>query len=399
MSKADVLIISPFFSPELISTGKYNTCLAKGLVDSGALVDVLCSCALYPDWKPECIDTKILGIKAIRGGWFMRYPSSPLLRRMLLEIWFVTFVFRQTIFNRKKYDVLVLVYPPNLVSVLIPLIKTRGTKVVGIVHDIQGVMANLNNSRVRSLLMGLIHRVERYSYKACDALVFLSDGMKQVAQDLYSISDDCSVVRYPFVTMRQYQDETELDAIFTGKENTIVYSGALGEKQAPDNLIALLLAVLKKNKNLNAMIFSQGKVFDRLRSNYQHDRLHFHPLVSEEHLPELIARSSVQIIPQAVQMSEGAFPSKLPNLLAGGAKVFAISAKSGELANVLDGYSNASVCFSWEGMDKLAQDLIDFVELPPKEINQSDRKLLARFSLSHLVEYILPDSELGKRRI
>ena len=63
-----VLILSPFFFPELISTGKYNTELAIQLRKQNLEVEVLCSHPLYPDWRPQKSSQKIDGIKIIRGG-------------------------------------------------------------------------------------------------------------------------------------------------------------------------------------------------------------------------------------------------------------------------------------------------------------------------------------------
>ena len=80
-----VLIVSPFFSPELISTGKYNTDLAIQIQKQNCQVKVLCSHPLYPDWKPQKSNQMIKGIEIKRGGSWLRYPKNNILRRLLLE--------------------------------------------------------------------------------------------------------------------------------------------------------------------------------------------------------------------------------------------------------------------------------------------------------------------------
>lgn len=67
-----VLIVSPFFFPELISTGKYNTDLAIQMYKQKLRVEVLCSHPLYPDWKPQKSIQMIEGIEIIRGGSWLR---------------------------------------------------------------------------------------------------------------------------------------------------------------------------------------------------------------------------------------------------------------------------------------------------------------------------------------
>ena len=107
-----VLIVSPFFFPELISTGKYNTDLAIQISKQNLKVDVLCSHPLYPDWRPKYSSQMLKGINIKRGGSWLRYPKKPILRRVLLEFWFLFF----TLLNIRKLrncDAIVVVLPPS----------------------------------------------------------------------------------------------------------------------------------------------------------------------------------------------------------------------------------------------------------------------------------------------
>jgi len=83
-----ILIASPFFYPEPISTGKYNTFLAEKLVQKGHDVTVICSYPFYPAWKPEFTRKALAGVKVMRGGLRMVYPKSATIRRLILEAWF-----------------------------------------------------------------------------------------------------------------------------------------------------------------------------------------------------------------------------------------------------------------------------------------------------------------------
>ena len=56
-----ILIVSPFFYPELISTGKANQHLAEAFVAEGHGVTVVCSHPLYPAWIPVQSSAKIQG--------------------------------------------------------------------------------------------------------------------------------------------------------------------------------------------------------------------------------------------------------------------------------------------------------------------------------------------------
>ena len=95
MQKAkNIVIISPFFFPEPISTGKFNTDVALKLQEEGHQVTVLCSHPFYPDWKTRYSSEKLEGITIIRGGNKIKYPNKISLRRIVLEIWYALFILK-----------------------------------------------------------------------------------------------------------------------------------------------------------------------------------------------------------------------------------------------------------------------------------------------------------------
>ena len=102
LKNRNILIISPFFSPELISTGKFNTDMALALRDEGHYVTILCSHPLYPKWKTVKSNEQIPGIKILRGGLRVRYPKKTVFRRAILEIWFASFVLKNIFTNQQK---------------------------------------------------------------------------------------------------------------------------------------------------------------------------------------------------------------------------------------------------------------------------------------------------------
>ncbi len=379
------LFISPFFFPELISTGKYNTYVVKALAEAGCDLTVICSHPLYPEWKPEISHQTLENIKIIRGGQFVRYPKNTLIRRFILELWMLFFVLQHLLVYRKRYNSVVIVFPPNLAALVLPVLCSKNTCITGIVHDIQGVMANPKKGFVGSVIMKIIRAIEGRSYKICDRLIFLSENMRLAARSLYSISEQNTVIRYPFITIDAGSYEPKLDHIFSGVKYSVVYSGALGEKQAPDKLATLFIKLLESDPDVHAFIFSQGIVFDRIKTEHQHERLHYNSLVEEEQLPELIERSTIQVIPQETGTSGGAFPSKLPNILAVGTKLFCITDRGGELDGLLGDYSRSTLCYSW---DTAIDNLRECLNSDVKNLSGSDQVLLEKFSLSSLVKSI-----------
>ena len=86
--KKNILIISPFFFPEPISTGKFNTDFAIALQKKGHQVTMLCYHPFYPDWKIKQSNSKLKGIEIIRGGSNLIFSNKTTVRRLVLEFSF-----------------------------------------------------------------------------------------------------------------------------------------------------------------------------------------------------------------------------------------------------------------------------------------------------------------------
>ena len=91
----NILIISPFFYPEPISTGKFNTDFAIALKDDGHNVTVLCYHPFYPNWKIKESQEELNGIKIIRGGKYLAFSKKTIVRRIILELSFAFFILRK----------------------------------------------------------------------------------------------------------------------------------------------------------------------------------------------------------------------------------------------------------------------------------------------------------------
>jgi len=316
----------------------------------------------------------------------------------MLEIWFLFFVFSKYFTRRKTYDLVIPVFPPSMFMLIVSLLKPNKSKIVGIVHDLQGVYSSYTGSCIRKWIYKGIAWVEKRAFKTCDHLVFLSETMRIVETNAYGLNSDKSSVQYPFVTIERYSNNGDLVEVMPDGESSIVYSGALGEKQAPDKLVESFLAMLEEKADLKAHVFSQGPIFNRLSEEYKHPRLCFHPLVDEGLLPELLLRSTVQVIPQESGTSDGSLPSKLPNLLAAGVKVLCITDPDSELGRILQQYSRGEVAISWE-MGPLVQQALLLLEKEVKENTDEDAALMGKFTRKGLVAQIISSSQTsGIRR-
>lgn len=354
------LFLSPFFYPEPISTGRYNSFLASAILKKGEKVFVACSHPLYPDWVPKVSEDTLGDAKIFRGGGWLRYPRAAILRRLMLELWFAFHASSVSFRLRKDVDSVVAIFPPSLFFLFVHQILPARVQRVGIVHDLQGLLGLSGGGFLKNFFNRIVRFVERRGFSSCDRLILLSEGMKEHVVTKYGINPEKCSVRYPFQTQEVHFPEAGIRGIllslFPVGYRHVVYSGALGDKQAPDKLLELFKGLVSQRQDVICHIFSRGPIFDRLQNLPElklQERIRFQDLVEENDLPELLARSSVQIIPQKTGTADGAFPSKLPNLLAAGVPVFAITEKESELYSVLKNSGIGECSFTWENNEIL----------------------------------------------
>jgi glycosyltransferase involved in cell wall biosynthesis len=390
---SSILLLSPFIYPEPISTGKYNTKLAKVLVRAGHQVEIVAFHPIYPEWKVKMSNKTLPGVVIRRGGGWLRFPKSLILRRILLEVAFFFHAFRFILV--KRVDVIVPVYPPSLLFFLLAPFIPKGTKKIAIVHDIQGVMAIVSKSPMQTLMMQLVRFLERRSYAVCDKLIFVSKSMGEWTVKNYKLAPEKISVRYPFVSLEKKEFTGELSLLFSPEYKHVVYSGAIGEKQNPYELLKLYKTIVTRRKDVCCHFFSNGPMYEELMkaNSESNERIKFHGLVDENSLYELYMRSDLQIIPQKEGTAEGAIPSKLPNIMSAGTPIFAICDKKSELAQILQN-SGIGFCAHSRNIEQIALQLSDFldscIKISKGEFQKMTSDFVAsNFSIVKLIDEIL----------
>lgn len=386
LDKKNILIITPFFFPEPISTGKFNTDFVIALKDKGHNVTVLCYHPFYPDWKIKHTQERLKGIHIIRGGKHLLFTKRKMVRRFILELTFAFFILRKIRKYQKNKDFIIPVFPPSFAFFsILPFLHKR-IKKVGMVHDLQEIYSIDKKGFLNNLVRFFIHKVEKKSYNGCDKLVFLSKEMKDQAKKLYNLEEDMLEVQYPFMTLDGSLTD-DLKPIFNKNKKHVVYSGALGEKQNPEKLLNFFNQASLSINNVVFHFFSKGDEFNKLKKINTNSNILFHDLVKKENLEELYQQSDVQIIPQKEGTSKGSLPSKLPNLLASDCKVFLITDPDSELQKLFQTHNLDFVVTSWN-VKLLVKSLEVLIE---KNVDFNHQKTIAKknFTIDKMIQKVL----------
>jgi colanic acid biosynthesis glycosyl transferase WcaI len=395
VSQKRILLASPFFYPEPISTGKANQHLAAALAAEDHALTVLCSHPLYPTWHPEVSQDTLPGMTIVRGGARVRYPRSMPLRRMLLEAWFALYAVRRSWKLRRQVDVLVSILPPSLFALCLDRLLPARVRRVAVIHDLQGVLAAQEKSLSRRVIIRMIQWVESRAFQAQDLLIFFSEDMAQAAQRAYRLQPQRCTVQYPFVTIEgTTTSAAHLADQLPASQQHVVYSGALGFKQNSHAMVQLMQAAALRHPEIGFHVFSGGPFYEELRAAYERipgPRVQFHPLVAQQDLPELYARSTIQIIPQAPGTEAGALPSKLPNLLAAGVYLLALCPAGSEVGRLLRRARTGTLVEHWEEtlfLQKLEEALAMVCKESAADRRARIQPLLPEFQVSNLVAMI-----------
>jgi glycosyltransferase involved in cell wall biosynthesis len=382
-----ILILSPFFYPEPISTGKFNTDFAKKLQEEGHQVTVLCSHPFYPEWKTKFSSETLENIKIVRGGEKIKYSKKVSLRRLVLELWYAYFILKNIKKYQKHIDIIIPIFPPSLAFYFASFFIKKEVKKIGIIHDLQIIYSLQKKGFFSNLISFFIKKVEKFCFKSCDKLIFLSDEMKKEAVNIYSIRKEKCEVQYPFTSINDISISDNLKNILPKNQHNIVYSGALGEKQNPHELLKVFAFILKNIPNTVCYFFSQGPIFEELKKINNNKKIHFYPLVKKEDIQELYSRSSIQIVPQLPNTSNGSLPSKIPNILVSGTKVLVITDKNSELELLFKKYNLQKVITSW---DKHVIEL-SIRELLDQKIDLNTQKSIAQklFNINSLIGKVI----------
>jgi colanic acid biosynthesis glycosyl transferase WcaI len=388
------LLLSPFFHPEPISTGKYNTCLVRALSQKKIAVEVICFHPLYPSWKPKTSHASISGVTIYRGGAWIRFCKNSLIRRTMLEGAFLLNLLRHA-GRFKNYSQIVAVLPPMLFLPAVWIAAAHNTKIVAIVHDLQGVMAGASVRKRWGAVRCIVRFLEATALRCCHRVIALSDRMAAYILDSYKIPRSKITVCWPFVTVQPDTDGNRLGHLFADGKKHIVYAGGLGYKQCPDKLASFLYRLTRKRDDVVCHVFSEGPLFDALKKDQKLNsrRLIFHDLVQERDLYELYLRSHIQVIPEMTGLSQGAVPSKLPNLLVTGVPIMYIGEKDSDVWKLIE-RCRAGICSdSWD-FDTLS-DLADQLLMEASERTHAVRRMrfineyAGLFSIDALIKELL----------
>jgi colanic acid biosynthesis glycosyl transferase WcaI len=328
-----ILICGINYAPDLTGIGKYTGEMGSWLAKNGHSVEVITGMPYYPQWEVSSSYKKrwwhrenVDGVKVYRCPLYVPKKVTSV-KRILHEFSFVLStlpIWIKKLFSQ-KYDVVISVSPPFHLGI-VPLLysKIRATKIITHIQDLQVDVAKelrmINSPR----LLNTMFAMERMILKGSSAVSTISNVMLKKIEDKGIASSNCLL--FPnWVDENIIQPVAKKDSLrrefgLSQEDKVILYSGNLGEKQGLENIIEAA-KYFRDNNSIKFVIVGSGGGEMKLKEMVEEAKLtniRFHPLVSYEKLPALLAMADVHLVLQKKNAADLVMPSKLTSILAAG---------------------------------------------------------------------------------
>lgn len=395
-----ILIIGINYTPELTGIGRYSGEMGAWLAQRSANVQVVTGFPYYPEWKVgagyDCGWYKaeeINGAKVLRCPIYV--PSRPTpVRRILQDLSFFLTSLIAVIYlmvRGHKFDQ-IWVASPSFLSGWVGLMARCFYPNVRIqlhVFDLPIDAARALGMIRGRWLIRLLSGLESSMMKKYDRISTLSEGMRD--QIIRKGVTPESVILLPiWVDTSRFQPEDVDHQILdrwgiASAKRIVLYSGAVGEKQGLENMLALAGLMQTAGRNdLQFVISGDGPYVDTLKIAAEDqgiNNLKFIPLQSDETFPKLLNCAWLHLVLQRDTDSEHFMPSKLnPILAVRGLALVTATANSSLGKIVLD--HNIAVLVEVNDPSVLFQTLIALIERSEncQQIKENSRQ----FALNHL---------------
>lgn len=346
-SPKSLLVVTQWYRPELIGTAFYSTEMAEWFAKRGTATTVLTNRPSYPGNEvfPEYRD----GARDIESldGVTVRRLATHVARgggakaRIMAEILFllrgVAALVRHGLWHRSH----VVSFCPSVMAVLLGwLARGRGGRHVAVVHDIQSGLAAGLNMVGNPAFLRLMRGVEVFCLNRADALIALSDQMRDA---LVAIG-----VKRPISVLPIWVDVDRIHPTKRSRETgpTILYSGVLGRKQGLNQILDLAEVLGRERPDIRILVRGGGSQEEEFKTTARDrglENIAFEPLVPMDRFNEGLADGDVHLVPQNPDAADFAVPSKVYNILAAG-RPFVCTAREGSSLWTLCQRSGAFVC-------------------------------------------------------
>jgi len=363
-----VLVITPFYAPDLGPSAVLYAMLCEELVRLGCDVSVICAVPHYPTGRVAKEFRGRLVQRERRRGVDVTRVWVPSVDRARLGQRLLSFVCYQVLAAfvalRRQHDAL-LVSSPAL-EVLLPMVASavlRRKPMIYSVHEIYpDVGVKLGIFRHRQVIEAIAW-MERLGCRRAGYVRVLSEGYKKVVESrgtpeskLAVIWDwiDVDFIR-PLPRRNEFSAQWGLDAPFV-----VMYAGNLGLTQGLEQVVETA-RLLEGEPNIRIVLIGDGAAKGSLQETVRRmglGNVQFIPFQEHEILPWALASADVSLIMLKRGMGTDSVPSKCYSIMASGRAIIASVDEGSDTWKVIQ-EAGCGLCLEPENPRALADAILN----------------------------------------
>lgn len=371
-----LVVVCPHFAPDIAPTGTVMTRIVTELADRGHQLHVITALPWYREhaiedgWGSKLWRTETTSWGSItRVHPFPGKSKSNLLRRALGFVAFSALVAWRGFFAGgflSRLDGVIAMSPPLTLGLTGRLITAvRGGRLMFNIQDVFPDAAITTGAIRHPLIISLASRLEKWSYRASDFVVVLSDDLADNVRAKVSKSRRDRVRVIPnFVDTevitpcsRNTAYRTELGI---GDQVVVMYAGNVGYSQSLD----MVVEVARAMPSVVFVINGDGSARKSLESSARGlANVKFADYQPIERLSEVLATGDIHLVPLRSGLARVSVPSKTYSIMASSRPVIAAIDPDTEIPRLLE-RAGAGVSVAPDDADALRAAITKLVDAP-----------------------------------
>jgi colanic acid biosynthesis glycosyl transferase WcaI len=362
-----VLMIAPYYAPDLGPSAPLFTMLSMGLVHRGHQVTVIAAVPHYPSGQvPTLYRGRRIQRSSENGVEVVRVPVPSMNRSNLAQrlLQFICYQLGATWAGLgQRYDVLLVANPALWVWLPFACLGVlRRKPAIFSVHDVYpDVGITLGIFRHKPVIAAVVG-LERFCLNHASVVRILSESFRPGLRAL-GVPDAKMALVYDWVDTALIQPLPR-DNAFALEHNLtdrfiVLYAGNLGLSQGLENVLTAA-ELLVDHYDLRFVLVGDGAGREYLMDQVEQRRLanvQFLPFQPRARLPEVLATADVSLVTLRKGVGSGSLPSKTFSILASGRPMLASVDEGSETWNLVE-RAEAGLCVPPENPSKLAEAIL-----------------------------------------
>ena len=344
-----ILFPAAYFTPERVSSSNMDKNLVEAFVDAGYMIDVLCpsptrgiDSETIRQYKHLKYEEHYNGKLRIRRFWAPRERGG-ILARAFRYLWCNI---RELMIGCriKDVDLIYAASTPPTQGILAALLKKRHKcRLLYALHDVfPDSLANAGITNKGSIVWKIGKIIERYTYKAADRIVVVSEDVKKnivsKGVELFKIDRVYDWVDTDRIRRVRHGDNVLYKKLkINPSKYTIVYAGSFGRAQDIDVIIGAA-RLLAAEANIQFVLFGSGIEKERISEKIKElglQNITVFPLMPAELVAQTYSLGDIALIAGKPGFGGCGMPSKTWSIMACDVYIIASFDLDSELARII----------------------------------------------------------------